>query len=433
MRKFIIILAFVIPLIGFSQEQEKKKFGVKFSGFVKTDIFFDSRQTIDARAGHFLLYPKNESLDFSGADINAASKFNILSIQTRMRVMITGPDVWGAKTSGLVEGAFFGNIGTDINGFRLRLAFVKLTWPTSELLIGQFWHPMFVTRCFPGTVSFNTGVPFQPFSRNPQVRFTKRLGNFNIIASAMEQVDFVSTGPLGPGSRYLINSALPEFNLRFEYKSDKFYAGLGGNYKRLKPRLSVSQSIPMNPEGYKFKTDNYASGVSIFGYVNVPTKPITLRFYGVLGQMMTSMTMIGGYAETEYETTTIQDAPAFDVVSDYKYSPLSTMSVWFDCNTNGKTWQVGLFAGYSQNLGSNDTIVGNVYARGSDINYAYRISPRFVYNAGKFRIAPELEYTVAAYATKNDAGDINIDDLGKISDSKEIGNFRFLLGCYFFF
>ena len=32
-----------------------------------------------------------------------------------------------------------------------------------------------------------------------------------------------------------------------------------------------------------------------------------------------------------------------------------------------------------------------------------------------------------------DAGDINIDDLGKISDSKEIGNFRFLLGCYFFF
>ncbi len=59
----------VIPIIGLAQE--KKKFKLKFSGFVKTDIFYDSRQTVSVREGHFLLYPKNELPDPDGADINA--------------------------------------------------------------------------------------------------------------------------------------------------------------------------------------------------------------------------------------------------------------------------------------------------------------------------------------------------------------------------
>ncbi|MCD4696911.1 MAG: hypothetical protein K8S16_11805, partial [Bacteroidales bacterium] len=158
MKKILIILTAILPFLG--NAQDDKKFGIKFSGFVKSDIFYDSRQTVDIREGHFLLYPKNEYLDENGKDINAVSKFNILAIQTRLKGVITGPDAFGAKTSGLIEGAFFGNIGTDINGFRLRHAFVKLSWEKTELLVGQFWHPMFVTSCFPGTVSFNTGVPF---------------------------------------------------------------------------------------------------------------------------------------------------------------------------------------------------------------------------------------------------------------------------------
>ncbi|MEZ5149406.1 MAG: hypothetical protein R2759_20645 [Bacteroidales bacterium] len=165
------------------------------------------------------MYPAAESPDINGDDINASPKFNILSIQTRLKGAITGPDAFGAKTSGLIEGAFFGNIGTDINGFRLRHAFVKLTWTNTELLVGQYWHPMFVTSCFPGTVSFNTGAPFQPFARNPQIRLKQSFGDLNLIITAMEQVDFVDGGPdvktatLNVASpRYLINSGMPEFN-----------------------------------------------------------------------------------------------------------------------------------------------------------------------------------------------------------------------------
>ncbi len=428
MKKGILVLLVILPLLGLTQEE--KKFGIKFHGFVKSDIFFDSRQTWDAREGHFLLYPKNESLDINGDDINATSKFNILSIQTRLKGVISGPDVWGAKTSGLIEGAFFGNIGTDINGFRLRHAFVKLTWEKSELLVGQFWHPMFVTSCFPGTVSFNTGTPFQPFARNPQIRFTKRFGKFNLIGTVIEQVDFVDKGPDGVSRSYLINNAFPEVNLRFEFKSDNIIAGIGGNIKSLMPRTYIESSYMYSPNIDKVKTKQRVVGKSIFGYFKIKTDPITVKLYGIIGQMMHSMTNLGGYAETEIINEEIEQFqpgpnPVEYRTTNIKYSPVSTGSVWVDVHTNGKTWQVGLFGGLSKNLGTTDTIVGANYSRGSNIDYAYRISPRVIYNNGKFRIAPEIEYTVAAYGTP--------DEKGIVKDSKEIANFRFLIGVYFFF
>ena len=97
----------------------------------------------------------------------------MLSVQTRLVGKITGPDAFGAKTSGYIEAEFFGTSDADVNGFRLRHAYVKLNWTTTELLIGQFWHPMFITESFPEVVSFNTGAPFQPFNRSPQIRVTQ--------------------------------------------------------------------------------------------------------------------------------------------------------------------------------------------------------------------------------------------------------------------
>ncbi|MCF8369213.1 MAG: hypothetical protein K9G76_09235 [Bacteroidales bacterium] len=426
MKKFFIFLTLIVPVLTLAQEAEK--FGIKFSGFVKSDVFFDSRQTVDARDGHFLLYPKNEYLDEHGDDINGAPKFNILAIQTRLKGNITGPDALGAKTSGVIEGAFFGNIGSDINGFRLRHAFIKLKWETSELLVGQYWHPMFVASCFPGTVSFNTGTPFQPFARNPQIRFTKNLGDVNIIASALTQVDFTDGGPDNASTKYIINNGFPELNLRLEYKSDNILIGIGGNYKSLMPRLLISTTTVDHPEGILVKTNERATGTSLFAYFQHRSEPFTVKLYGVMGQMMYSMTNLGGYAVKE----TIQEdiSEPGSVTPVYKttkitYTPTGTMSFWADIHSNGKTWQYGLFGGYSQNMGANDDITGANYSRGSDIKYLYRISPRLVYNSGKFRIAPEIEYTVAAYGTP--------DNKGIVENINEVGNFRLLIGFYYFF
>jgi len=61
--------------------------------------------------------------DVNGNDINAKPNLNFLAIQSRLTGKITGPDALGAKTSALMEGAFFGHSDGDVNGFRLRHAY----------------------------------------------------------------------------------------------------------------------------------------------------------------------------------------------------------------------------------------------------------------------------------------------------------------------
>jgi hypothetical protein len=421
MKKSLLLLVFTVILSATTIAQDEKSFGIKFSGFVKTDIYWDSRQTISVREGQFLLYPANENLDPDGNDINAKSSFNMVSIQTRLRGTITGPDALGAKTSGVIEGAFFGNINSDINGFRLRLAYIQLDWKKTQLLVGQYWHPAFVTYCFPGTISFNTGVPFVPFTRNPQIRVTQKLGKFNLIATALSQVDFLSDGPIGPNARYLRNTAVPALNLRFEYRNinttdDKeFLIGASVNYKMLLPRLQTDSG---------YKTSNTVGSISETFYLKLKYPKVTFKLQGVYAQDAYNWTMIGGYA---VESIT-------DPMKDFRdYTPITTASAWLDVHSNGKKWQVGVLTGYAQNLGASEDIIGPNYQRGRDIAYVYRIAPRFVYNSGRFRIAPEVEYTVAAYATEDANGVLNIDSKGVVTDSKEIGNLRFLLGVYLFF
>ena len=92
-------------------------------------------------------------------------------------------------------------------------------------MVGQFWHAMFITDCFPDVVSFNTGAPFQPFARAPQIRLTRAFGSWSIIATALSQRDFASNGPEGASSVYLRNAAVPEFNLKAQYAAKNEKAG----------------------------------------------------------------------------------------------------------------------------------------------------------------------------------------------------------------
>jgi hypothetical protein len=422
MKRYALLfsLAF-IPILIFAQDEPA--FGIKFSGFVKTDILWDSRQTVDIREGHFLLYPKNEYPDPDGNDINAKASFNFLSIQTRLRGDIKGPDALGAKTSGAIEGEFFGMADGNINGFRLRHAYVKLNWKATELMVGQFWHPMFITSCYPEVVSFNTGAPFLIFSRNPQIRLTQDIKDFRVILAALSQIDFKSPGPgpeasnPNPNSKYLRNSAIPSLNINLEYskknaeKGTEFLAGIAGNFKRLIPRLETVKG---------YKTTEGINSVSAMAYLKIGLQKVAVKVAGLYGQNMFDYTMIGGYAMSAMEPDTIK---GFET-----YENISTFSTWLEVMTTGKKMQGGLFLGYSKNLGSQNPIdltPKYIYSRGSDIAYLYRISPRFIYNAGKFRLAPEIEYTVAGYG-KPDSKDI-------VDDIKAVGNFRFLLGVYYFF
>jgi hypothetical protein len=53
-------------------------------------------------------------------------------------------------------------------------------------------------------------------------------------------------------------------------------------------------------------------------------------------------------------------------------------------------------------MGSNDSInSGSFYARGANIDYVYRISPRVVFVSGKLNVGFESEFTQAMYGIAN--------------------------------
>lgn len=397
----------------FSQQNAEPKFGINFSGFVKTDIFYDTRQTISLREGHFALYPADELLDKTGADINAKSNFNILSIQTRLLGKITAPDAFDAKTSGLIEGEFFGTSEGDANGFRLRHAFVKLDWEKLSLLIGQTWHPMFVTEVFPGVVSFNTGVPFQPFSRNPQVRLTANIGNISIQGAAISQRDFQSFGPSSSdgaavqSSSFLRNSALPNLNLQTSFKLNENIAGIGVDYKKLTPRLSTAKKI---------KTTETIRSRAINLFAKVSNSGFTFKTNAVYGENLADLTMLGGYAAVRNDTVTdLQE-----------YTNLSSYSVWGEL-TYGKEIEYGLFVGLTKNLGATENVNNKIYGRGNNIDKVVRISPRVQWTSGKTKISTELEYTTAVYGT------IAYAKKAIVENTHSVSNLRILVAAFYYF
>lgn len=388
--------------------QKEKMFGIKFSGFVKNDFIYDTRQVVSARDLHFLLYPKNVKLDPDGEDINAKADFNYLAIQSRLTGKITGPDAFGAKTSGVIEGAFFGRLETDINSFRLRHAYLKLNWKTTELLAGQYWHMMFVTGCFPGTISFNTGVPIQFFSRNPQIRLTQKLGKISLSGAAATQLDFASPG----GAKTLQNALLPDLTGQFSYTTDQLLIGATVGYKQLMPRIETDNG---------YKTDHMVKGFTTQAFFKYIFKPLTFKIQTTYAQNGFDGLQIGGYAVRSIT----------DVDRDYRnYTTINTIGVWNDMHTNGKKIQVGLFSGYIKNLGSIDEIeeidILTRYTRGSDIAYMYRVSPRFILNSGKMRFAAEFEHTCSAY------GD-SVNNKAVPQNEKLVRNNRVLVALYYFF
>ena len=390
------LTSFIIPILllitGFAYGQDKKeepKYGITLSGFIKTDFFYDTRQAVSIREGHFLLFPENEKLDLNGKDINSKDHFGILSIQSRLTGKITGPDLLKAKTSALVEADFFGNENAsfqDVNGLRLRHSIIKLNWSTTELLVGQYWHPLFVPECFPDVVSFNTGAPFQPFSRNPQIRLTQKVKNLKLIVAATSQRDFSSNGPEGASPKYLSNAVLPDMNMHIQYsricnETNEFLVGAGAEYKQLLPRLYAQGDKTLNDgkDTIYFAGDERVNSYALSVYSKLKLKPVTIKAYAIYGGNLFDQVMLGGYSITSINES--------DQMS-YEYSPVKSISLWTELATNGKV-QAGIFAGYTKNLGTETNNTGVYYSRGSNINYVYRIAPRIVINMAKLRISTE--------------------------------------------
>lgn len=412
MKKFYFVLIIVVLLNNiFSQNGIKPQ--ITWTGFIKTDFFYDTRQSIPTlaiREGHFYLFPDSIIYDNDSVDINEKDAFHILSIQTRLRANITGPNFFKAKTSGVIESEFFGTSETDLNGFRMRHAYVHLKWPKTEMLIGQFWHPMFPFYAIPGTISFNTGTPFIPFSRNPQLKLSQTiLPILSINFSVYSERDFASNGPDGPSSKYFRNAALPGLNAELFLKADSinFSMNVGVNYHTIVPELKTAKN---------YFTNQSIEFLSFYGYFQKKFNRFILKAGTSYLQNGHNVMMLGGYAVSEIT----------DTARNYKkYTPYNTLTGWTDLQFNLNKWQIGFYGGYSKNLGTTDSISGKRYARGINVDYLYRLSPRLSYVFEKLSFSYEVELTTAAYGIAQ----LN----GMVQKKYEVKNTRFLFAVIYNF
>jgi hypothetical protein len=346
---------------------------------------FDTRQTTNSREGHFMILPAAEKL-VNGEDVNDQTNFNILSIQSRLRAGITGPDFFGMKTSGAIEADFFGNSGTgldDVNGFRLRHAFVQLSNDKVEILMGQFWHPMFVTSVFPDVYSFNTGVPFAPFSRNPQLRLTTK-GKVKFIGVLFTERDFATRGAS------VSQSGMPQLHAQLQLGSvANTLGGFGVNFKSARPALGV---------------DNVTS-TAFIGYFRTKLGKATWKAEAIYGQNMSDILQISGFGTA--------------VNGDYVNN--DTFSAWTEFNADfSETMEWGIFGGYSKNSGFGETITYTNGFLGNSVESAFRIAPRIGWKSGKMKIGIEGEFTTAQYGSIGTDGDMNTTGVDPVS------NFRLL-------
>jgi hypothetical protein len=412
MNKLIFsTLFFFLLTVSYAQESEKKeKLKIDIHGFVKTDYWVDTRQVVYAREGLFTFFPKDVLLDKNGRDINAESSFNFSAITSRINFKIKQFKAFGADAYGFIEADFSGVSNITINTFRLRHAYINLDWGNTELLAGQYWHPLFVTKVFPTVISLNTGAPFQPFNRSPQIRLTQHFGNWNIIAAVISQRDYASIGPNGRNPMYMENSMVPNGHLQFQYAGKKNTFGFAADYKVIRPQLVSDSNIV---------SDERLGSYAFMTYYKWKNKAWEFKTKAILGQNLSEQLMMGGYAVASIDTNT----------AIQKYTPTNHFFIWSDIiyrkKINNITLIPAFFAGFTQNLGTSQDAVGPYYSVGANIDQMYRFAPSFSVKSGNTMFSLEWEHSHVMY------GDIQLN--GTVKNTHAVASNRFLLTGFYFF
>lgn len=414
MKSTILIFILLISIINIKAQDSTKtkenKINYAIHGFIKTDYWYDSRQVVYAREGLFTLFPTDVILDNNGNDINAQKSFNYSAITSRINIKINGLKAFGAKTFGFIEADFSGMSNATINAFRLRHAYIQLDWTKSSLLLGQYWHPMFVTDVFPTVISLNTGAPFQPFNRSAQIRYTRKQKNTKIIVTAIAQRDYSNIGPLGRSFTYLSNSLVPNLNLLFQYNKNKTTLGAAYDVKVLKPRQTTDSNIIA-------KTTLVSN--SFMAFYKWTNNKFEFKAKAIYGENLTENLLLGGYAVSTIDSTN----------DTRTYTPTRHVFIWtnFIFHKNFKTFSIhpAFYFGYAKNLGTKSPNVGIYYATGTNIDNMYRIAPSISFKSGNFMLSVELEHTTATYGS--------IDFNGIIKPINSPANNRILITGFYFF
>jgi hypothetical protein len=388
-KQIIALFALAVAQMGLAQEETS----ATLYGYAKGEFAFDSRQVIAAREGNYI--------DLASPNVkgNNVANFNGWGVESRLGVKVAGPEFFGMKSEALIEAHFFGSSDASINTLALRHAYVKLSSDKVEWLVGQYWHPMFVTNVSPGTYNFNAGSPFQPFNRSPQIRFSTK-GNARFTLAAITERDFTSV-VYGGGNA--AKSGLPAFHAQLQFGSDdKFVGGFGANVK-------FTRNAGANAKTAHGKT---LAAFNVLAYAKAQfTENFAWKIYGNFGQNPSELLQLGSVAY-------------YGGKDDLRNS--TTLSLWTEfAGKFSDSFEWGVFGGYSQDFGFNENnfkanyvdVLGNLAVNSKYAGTAtaglipgstWRVSPRVGWKSGNTKLGVELDYTSTTYG--------NFDNKGKIKN-----------------
>lgn len=375
MKKIFIFGMLALCCMGsYAQDKAVK---AEIYGFVRNYFTYDSRSCVQSNEGLFNMLPNDVNPGVNGDDLNAVPSVRFLSMTTRFGLNVTGPEIWGAKSTAKIESDFCGaSSGTAFN-LRIRQAYTKLAWEHSDILVGQAWHPM-SGDLMPEVFSLATGAPFNPFNRSPQVRYNYApIKALSFTAAALYQYQYGSVGLDGKTSNtYSRNALVPELFVGMTAKGEHLTGGFGVNASTIAPRVIA--------DGMRVDERLTSYSAMVFGSLKVDD--LSVRAKATYGQNTSHMQQPTGFGVVEVFDNGVQN-----------YEPMQLGSAWVTM-MYGKKLRYGFFAGWMKNYGSaGDKYTSLVVRNNAGMDQAYRFSPIVTYKVQNIQIGLEYEHTSTAY------------------------------------
>lgn len=452
----------LVPAMGQEVQKETKKEAAKSHlkqhfkpyGFIRNYFTYDSRESWSGTGDLYNYQPKDENWNMAEdalvpgverQDLNAQSTFRFLSLTTRVGVNIVGYKWRGTEFGGKIEADFYAGLSSKSAGklsqthslsgvaqLRLRQAYLTLGWDSLkmgkdfarvDLTIGQTWHPMAADLC--DAIALNSGAPFGPFNRSPQVKMDARLGKYvTLTAAGLWQMQYLSIGPNNiTSAEYLAYSKTPEAYLGLSFHDKGFLARVGADVLSISPRHQGTLN------GVEVKVNDRITTASPFVYLQYKKGEFSFKAKTIFAESGEHMNMYGGYG-----------VKGINADGSYSYTPIRHSTSWISLVYGGKVGaqedkhpqklQGILFGGYVKNFGTKEALYdpdnnglvdektddGKYLAyyytpRSNAMNQMWRLSPTLLYTVGKFQVGLEYEITSVQY------GDGKINPANGLSDN----------------
>jgi hypothetical protein len=281
----------------------------------------------------------------------------------------------------------------------------------------------------PHVTNLETGAPFNPFNRSPQVMFHWNVGKFTWTGGILYPMQYLpvgpaySTGPVWnpfteeyvPSTSYSTTKSaefnkygmIPEVYLGVTFKSGRFLGKAGANFFSSMPRWQAP-AIMIEDEAAKRLSFDYnitsmlkkrLYAISPFVYLQFTKGSFQIKAKSILAQAGEHMNLLSGYAGTyNWGRHTLE------------YTPMQDWASFLSFQT-GRKFQFLCMLGYMQQLGTTKSVFAYENERlntlwlntsaDNKIQRAFRATPTLAYNLGKLTFSLEYNCTGAWFGEGN--------------------------------